>query len=517
MKTVFAYIRVSTTKQGSEGASLPEQRDSIEGYCKRNHLHIVRWFEEQETAAKRGRKQFTEMMRLVKRRKADGLVFHKIDRSTRNLFEWAEVSSLPEQGIEVHYSHEPVDLLSTHGRTAADVAAVFAASYIRNLREEVKKGIQGRLKQGVYPFRAPVGYLDNGGGKVKTIDPLKGPLLKRLFERYATGEFSLKVMVRQADMLGLTSVNGTPIHLSALSVIFRNPFYTGLILIKRTGQSYEGGHEALIPPNLFKRVQDVLNGRVVPRKTRERYLFQRLLKCASCSYSLVPERQKGFLYYRCHNCRGVCIRETAVDEHIGRGMKRAKISDSQAVILKADLEKLFRKSASTKRDLVKSQQLQISSLCHRIDRLTDAFLDGALAREDYEKRKLELLSLKIEKESEVQALKENNRQEQATTIKNLELILGLSDQYFSRNGIEKRPLIKFSTSNLLVDGKTLMPQWRKSFLALEAWGESIQVHQTEHLIEHGQTYPEWQCPFCAHKRRGLIEAVAAERLDLIDL
>jgi hypothetical protein len=35
---------------------------------------------------------------------------------------------------------------------------------IRNLREETLKGIQGRLRQGLFPFSAPIGYVNNGGG-----------------------------------------------------------------------------------------------------------------------------------------------------------------------------------------------------------------------------------------------------------------------------------------------------------------------------------------------------------------
>jgi len=51
-----------------------------------------------------------------------------------------------------------------------------ASHYIRNLREEVRKGIRGRLKQGLYPFKAFIGYLDQGGGKPKIADPERASL-----------------------------------------------------------------------------------------------------------------------------------------------------------------------------------------------------------------------------------------------------------------------------------------------------------------------------------------------------
>ena len=39
--------------------------------------------------------------------------------------------------------------------------AVISSHYIRNLREEVKKGIRGRLKQGLYPFKAHIGLSES--------------------------------------------------------------------------------------------------------------------------------------------------------------------------------------------------------------------------------------------------------------------------------------------------------------------------------------------------------------------
>ena len=106
-------------------------------------------------------------------------------------------------GIELHFAHESIDLSSRGGRLSADIQAVVAADYIRNLRDEVRKGFYGRLKQGLYPLHAPLGYVDNGGGQVKTIDPLRGPLVVQAFELYSTGQWSLSTceagIVTRAD------------------------------------------------------------------------------------------------------------------------------------------------------------------------------------------------------------------------------------------------------------------------------------------------------------------------------
>jgi site-specific DNA recombinase len=121
MKTFFGYIRVSTARQGEHGVSLQEQRDAILRYCQLNGFAISEWFEERVTAAKRGRPIFGRMLKLLNRGKAEGIIVHKIDRSARNLRDWAELGELIDRGIEVHFANESLDLQSRGGRLSADI------------------------------------------------------------------------------------------------------------------------------------------------------------------------------------------------------------------------------------------------------------------------------------------------------------------------------------------------------------------------------------------------------------
>src|SRR5271170_7341091 len=105
------------------------------------------------------------MLKMLRSGKVRGVLIHKIDRSARNMKDWAERGELIDQGVEVHFVNESLDLASRGGRLSADIQAVVAADYIRNLREESRKGFYGRIKQGLFPLPAPVGYLDMGQGK----------------------------------------------------------------------------------------------------------------------------------------------------------------------------------------------------------------------------------------------------------------------------------------------------------------------------------------------------------------
>src|ERR1041385_3059056 len=298
MGKVFAYTRVSTIKQGEKGVSLQEQRDAILRYAQQHGLEVIRWFEEKETASKQGRPAFTQMLQLLRLGNAEGVVIHKIDRSARNREDWAEVGKLVDAGPEVHFANEALDLKTVGGRLAADIQAVVAAHYSRNLREEAKKGFYGRLKQGIYPLQAPPGYLNQGGGKLKIKDAAKAPLVIQAFELYRSGRYSLPQLAKEMYARGLRNHRGGPVSITGLSGILTNPFYTGIIRLKKTGEVFGAKHEALISQAMFKEVQGILHGKAVDRVVKHQLTFSRIVRCGTCRYALIGERQKGHIYYR---------------------------------------------------------------------------------------------------------------------------------------------------------------------------------------------------------------------------
>jgi site-specific DNA recombinase len=307
----FAYIRVSTTKQGTEGVSLEEQRRAIEVWQARTKASIEDWFIEIRTAGKGSRPVFGQLLQKLRAGNGEwGLVIHKIDRGARNLRDWADIGELLDAGVTVRFAHDDLDLHSRGGRLAADIQAVVAADFVRNLRDEVRKGISGRLNQGLYPFQAPIGYRDNGRGRAKTPDPAIAPLIVYLFKCYASGTVSLGAVAEELLVRGLTGLGGHRLRTSALSKLLKNEFYTGIIVVK--GKRYQGIHQPLVSREVFELVQATLSARRPHRRYRHHFQYCRRLQCASCSHLLIGEKQKAYTYYRCHRCRGVCVREDRI-------------------------------------------------------------------------------------------------------------------------------------------------------------------------------------------------------------
>ena len=83
--------------------------------------------------------------------------------------------SFIDQGIPVYFAGDDLDV--TSGAAAWQPISKPSSSRITfgNLKEEAKRGIQARLKQGLLPNHEPLGYLDTGPGKVKAMDPERRP------------------------------------------------------------------------------------------------------------------------------------------------------------------------------------------------------------------------------------------------------------------------------------------------------------------------------------------------------
>ncbi len=468
MKKYYGYIRVSTIRQGEKGTSLVEQKAAIESYCRRENITISRWFEEQQTAAKMGRIVFVRMLKEIKKGGAAGLVLHKIDRGARNLKDWAELSQLVDSDIDVRIAGDAVDLRSRGGRLSGDILAVVAADYIRNLREEVKKGQVGRLKQGQYPWAAPVGYLNTGRGGIKAIDPVQAPLVREAFMLYASGKYSVKALCKHMTTRGLTTARGSPITLSTFHSLLHRPFYYGRIVVN--GASYVGAHEPLISKQLFDQVQEILRGRHKRLTYRQvPYRFQRKIRCFRCDRILYAETQKGHVYYRCHTgseCRGICLRETAITEAILHEVAHLPVGPELVVALSEMFEAANEDQQKVCEETRSRLVMQLGQVKARHDRLMDGYLERMIERDEYEVRQASLTDEKITLQSQLDALAVPAAITKVRSKHFLELLRSLGNLASVSEFSDFQQAVMPAISNLVATKKGVEIQWKNSIQVL---------------------------------------------------
>lgn len=453
MKQCFGYVRVSTVKQG-DGVSLEEQKASILEFAQRKNLVVCQWWEEKETASKQGRPVFNKMVSELKRGGATGLIVHKIDRSARNYHDWDIIGDLADNGIDIHIATESFDFNTYGGRMAADFMQVVAANYGRNLKNEVRKGQLGQLKRGMLPWSAPIGYINNGKRKLKTPDPVFAPLVALAFKIYADGNHPIRALIVEMERRGLRTKNGRPLSKGCMEKLLSNPFYCGIILVKRSGLIFDGAHKPIITPALFKRVQDIKSGRTAKKLTRHNHLFRGLLGCENCSNSLYGELHKGRVYYRCHtpSCPITSLREDQIEQTVIELLSGLRLPTIESDQLHERLSKLIGADGAEK--AMQSLKLQIAKVKNRLNKLTDLLLDDLIDSVVFQDKKQALLI--EQKDLEIQLAEgEGNRADPDNVVKFLELANSLAQLYISAAKEQKRRIVQWATLNRRVTEKSL--------------------------------------------------------------
>jgi DNA invertase Pin-like site-specific DNA recombinase len=287
-KQAVIYARVSSKEQEKEGFSIPAQLKLLKDYAAAQRFAIAKEYVDVETAKQTGRAAFGEMIARLKAQPSIRiLLVEKTDRLYRNLKDWVTVDDLE---VEIHFVKEGV-VLSRGSRSSEKfmhgIKVLMAKNYIDNLSEEARKGMQEKAEQGIWPTKCPLGYRNvsgSDGKKIIAADPAIAPLIAKLFEWYARGDISLKEATRKAHAAGLAYPrSGAKVPVSTIHTILRNRLYTGWF--EWNGKLIQGQHEALVPVELWERVQDVIDGRFSnnTRRGRRDFAFSGLISCKQCS------------------------------------------------------------------------------------------------------------------------------------------------------------------------------------------------------------------------------------------
>jgi hypothetical protein len=335
----------------------------------------------------------------------------------------------------------------------------------------VRKGIQGRLKQGLYPLPAPLGYQNNGGGKPKTPDPITAPLIRSAFDLYATGQYSLRTLGAELHQSGLRNHRGGRVTKSGLSTILNHEFYIGIIRIRRTGEHYQGVHEPLIAKSLFDRVQRLLNQKTQSRGWKHDFLYRKALRCTRCGRVLVGERQKGHIYYRCHmsTCPRLSLREEIISVQVEQFLARIRLDPEHYHLLDAHLRrKADTREVDGERE-VQAITLRLAQGAKRLDRLDDAYIDEqTIDKATYERRKEKILHERAQLNERIEEIQSGDKAREEERREKLELVESLSLGRFPGNTDEELDLLRRTSSNLGADGKYLVVDWVSPFNVLAA-------------------------------------------------
>src|SRR4051794_27645378 len=474
------YARVSSKEQEKEGFSIPAQLKLLKEYAAGNGFAVAQEYIDVETAKQTGRAAFGEMVAYLKAHPSIRVMLvEKTDRLYRNLKDWVTVDELD---VEMHFPKEGV-VLSRESRSSEKfmhgIKVLMAKNYIDNLSEEARKGMQEKAEQGIWPTKTPLGYRNitgSDGKKIIATEPAIAPLIGKLFEWYARGDISLKEAARKAHAAGLNyPKSGAKVPVSTVHTILRNRLYTGWF--EWNGKLIEGKHEALVPVELWERVQGVLDGRFASKAKRGRhdFAFSGLIACHACGCAVVAEiKKQRYVYYHCTgfadkcqgnpaSCRRKYVREEALEAQFTELLGRLRFDDEVLEWVRDALHASHADERREHEEAIKRHQAEYKRLQDRLNAMYVDKLDGVVDTAFFEKMSNQW---RIEQNHCLREIERHQHADQSYMdegVQLLELARNAQKLFEQQEPREKRRLLNFVLSNCTWEDGEVVANFRQPF------------------------------------------------------
>ena len=417
MKQVIELIRVSTEAQAStDRASIPAQRAVNRRTCAQYGLEIVRSIEISDVsgACVLLAPEMQQLVQAMRSPAIHGVVAREFSRLMRpeNFEDFALLQAFVDSKTVLYLPEGPLDLNSKTGRLMGTIRAAIAGMERTEILERIwgakeEKRRRGELAQNHIVLPRGVGYEAARGFYYKP----EAEHVREAFRQFLAGNQSY---TRLSELVGVTP--------RGMHIIMRNPIWTGWRVIDKKRDTSAGGRypsvngrqadrrkiarpleevirvkviaDPLISEGDFQAVQRIMDLKQAKHwrarpEVEHRFTYNGFLTCAACG-ELVHTAFARRDYYACKGRRSAHICNT---KYMGRERLEKKLDSlfadqlTSPRFLEVCIEEMERRherddSATQIQRLV----AQVSSLREKRGRVMDAFLEGAIGREDRNSR-----------------------------------------------------------------------------------------------------------------------------------
>ena len=250
MKNVAAYIRVSTDGQlGEDKFGLDAQKEQIVDYCRRNDMHIVKWFSDEGESGAKYRPGFDEIVYGdVSNPPYEAVVVAKSDRVARdiNIYFYYK-GALLRKNIELISITEDFGQFGVFANMLEAFTLTCAEMERENINKRTSAGRSVKAARGGYSGgRTPFGY-KAVSGKMEIV-PEEAEIVRVIF-RMKDGEgATYKQVVDHLNAQGFTNRSGTKFSISTVQTIYENKkVYEGFYRYGgKTAEWVQGQHDPIL-------------------------------------------------------------------------------------------------------------------------------------------------------------------------------------------------------------------------------------------------------------------------------
>ena len=297
--------------------SLDAQYDSAEAYIRSqasNGWRVIpkRYDDGGFSGGNVNRPALKALMRDIENGEVDVVVVYKIDRLSRSLGDFTDLSKIFERhNVSFVSVTQQIDTSNAAGRMMLNILMSFAQFEREMTSDRIRDKIYATRKKGLWSGgMIPFGY--KTVDKRLVPDPVTAPVVRHVFARYAESASAKLVASELQKKFGPRTFGskkgGDPTwRMMHVYRILRNPVYKGELLHRATGEVFHGLHEPLVDVALWEDCRRILDesAGLQPSAHRETVaILKGLVRCGHCGGAMAPVftvKRKGlrYSYYRC--------------------------------------------------------------------------------------------------------------------------------------------------------------------------------------------------------------------------
>ena len=498
MEQTLVYLRVSSKGQ-EDNYSLDAQEKLALSYAQRNNFQIVKIWRGSESAwGKKERRNFMQMLEYAKKHnEIKHIIFDILDRMTRNDNDKIKIKELiTKYGKLIHFSRSN-KIYSIESNPddefMLDIETAVAKKYSNDISRKVKMGLTEKAEQGYYPSNSPLGYINNKNTNLIEIDPVNAPLIIKLFEKVATGRYSLFMLEQILYDKGLRhKTRGNRIPKSTLHRILHNPIYYGAF--KWRGKLYSNAkHQPLISKELWDKAQETLASIHRPCIAKKDFAYRGLLVCGKCDCTVVGQNAKRqYVYYRCSFSKGQhkhsgYIREERMPDLFLPVIKAISMPESVSSWIEEGIQEISKQQGNIKTNKKEVLQKEYDRASKKLSNLYDLQLEGKIHSDMFYIKEQELSQELATLKSELTYCEVNSQEVYQKAHKTLEIVNNLELRYKQANNHEKAHILRLLGVNYVLDGKNVKATYRLPFNHLANIKETIddtEIKKPQNLLRN---------------------------------
>lgn len=335
-----------------------------------------------------------QLLKDVAEKKIDVVVVYKFDRISRSLCDFMEMTKLFERyNVSVVSVTQQIDTSSSTGRMIVNLLMSFAQFEREMTSDRIRDKMAASRKRGMWTGGiVPYGY--KSVDRKLVIDPERAKEVLYAFERYDSCKSFLGVVRSLRTNFGKRR-DGNEWNVMSVRSLLKQAIPAGKIRDPKTGELYDGQHEAIVPMDLWLRVQkffEVRQSTRIQNRSESTAPLKGFLRCGYCNGAMVPtwcyKGTKKFHYYRCSktqknmvdDCKIKNISASVVEHEVFMSFSKTLNNEFFLQSLAADcnlsVEQLRGPAKALAEDVMRMTDAQLKRVAEQMFRQVEIRRDG---------------------------------------------------------------------------------------------------------------------------------------------